>query len=95
MLSLFFWAAIFQAPPTHFNITDVAAYYVFQNYHSIAEGTMAKMFGNKNPPNFNLLGKGSAIIGFGQILVMYLIILASLAGLFAIARLWLRWKENF
>jgi hypothetical protein len=41
------------------------------------------------------VGNDAPILGIDHILVMYLVILAVLAGLFGLARLWMKWKENF
>jgi hypothetical protein len=42
---------------------------------------------------FNIAGAPS--VGIGQLALMYLVVVAALALLVAIARLWLQWKENF
>jgi hypothetical protein len=43
----------------------------------------------------SLLGEGIPIIGIGQVFVMYLIIAVTLFSLAVLARLCLKWKENF
>ncbi len=94
-LSLLLWVWAFRAPAMPFAVTDLAAYYVFQGYRSIAQSTIAKLYGIANPPSTGMLAEGAPVIGFGRVLVMYLIILAILAGLSILARLWLRWRENY
>jgi hypothetical protein len=42
-----------------------------------------------------LLGEGAARVGIGQVLIMYIIIFVTFLILTLLARLWLRWKENF
>jgi hypothetical protein len=94
ILSIFFWLAAFKTPAISFNQLDLPLYYLLQNYHSAFEETIARLVGGQAPPN-QILGANAPVVGFGQVVVMYLIILASLAGLFVLARLWLKWKENF
>ncbi len=96
ILSLFFWMVVFKTPPAIPATTDAAAYYVFQGYTDVAPLTYAKVYGG-NPVFFNhgLLGEGAPIVGVGQVLVMYVIILVTIFIIALLARLWLRWKENF
>jgi hypothetical protein len=42
---------------------------------------------------FNIAGAPS--VGIGQLALMYLVVIAALAILVTLARLWLQWKENF
>ena len=66
--------------------------YLLQNYHSAALDAVAKATGAPFPP---LLGEGAPVIGIGRVIVMYLIIAVTLFVLAGLARLWLKWKENF
>jgi hypothetical protein len=89
ILSIFFWLVAFRAPTMQL---DVAATYLLQNYHSAALDAMAKATG---VPFLPLPGEGAPLIGIGQVIVMYLIIAVTLLSLAGLARLWLKWKENF
>jgi ABC-type Na+ efflux pump permease subunit len=89
ILSIFFWLVAFSAPTMQL---DVAAYYLLQNYHSVALETLAKLTGLQSPP---VLGEGAPVIGIGRVIIMYLIIAIALFSLAGLARLWLKWKENF
>lgn len=92
LLSLFLWLKAFKPPPSSFPVTDVAAYYVFQNYRSDALTAMFRITGVEG---FGLLGNGATNVGIGQVIMMYIVILVALSMLALFARLWLRWKENF
>jgi ABC-type transport system involved in multi-copper enzyme maturation permease subunit len=94
-LGLLLWVWAFGFPSTPFGFADVAAYYVYQGYHSVAQVTMAKLFGNAIPPTVGMLGEGAPVIGFERVLGMYLVLLAVLAAATALARLWLKWREDF
>jgi hypothetical protein len=89
ILSIFFWLAAFSAPAKQI---DVAAYYLLQNYHSVALDTLAKVTGFSTIP---LLGEGAPVIGIERVIIMYLIIGVTLFSLAWLVRLWLKWKENF
>jgi ABC-type Na+ efflux pump permease subunit len=89
MLSILFWLVAFRAPTKQM---DLVAYYLLQNYHSNALDAMAKATGTSFP---SLLGEGAPLIGIGQVILMYLIITITLFCLAGLARLWLKWKENF
>jgi len=92
ILSIFFWLAAFSPPDLPFMQLDMAAYYLLQNYHSTVLDTLAKLTGFPSPP---MLGKGAPVIGIERVIIMYLIIAISLFSLAGLARLWLKWKENF
>jgi ABC-type Na+ efflux pump permease subunit len=89
ILSIFFWLAAFSAPAMQM---DVAAYYLLQNYHSVALDTLAKVTGFPSPPLFS---EGAPVIGIGRVILMYLVAAVTLLSLAGLARLWLKWKENF
>jgi len=92
--SLVCWAYAFRAPAKGaFNgMTDLAYYYLLQNYRSPAMDLMTKLGG----PAIDLFGiKGAPRVGIGQLTLMYLAIVAALAILTGLARLWVQWKENF
>jgi ABC-type Na+ efflux pump permease subunit len=89
ILSIFFWLVAFSAPTMQL---DVATYFLLLNYHSVAMDNMAKLTGSIPPP---LLGEGAPVIGIGRVIIMYLIIAFTLFSLAGLARLWLKWKENF
>jgi len=42
---------------------------------------------------FNIAG--ASRVGVGQLVLMYLAVIAAFVILMALARLWLKWKENF
>jgi hypothetical protein len=89
ILSIFFWLAALSVPSMQL---DAASYYLLQNYHSVALDIMAKATGSTPP---RLFGVEAPIIGIGRVIVMYLIIAVTLFCLAYLARLWLKWKENF
>jgi ABC-type transport system involved in multi-copper enzyme maturation permease subunit len=91
--SLVCWAIAFRAPAQgYLGMTDLAYYYLVQNYHSPAIAVMTRMFG-EDPNLFNIAG--APRVGIGQLALMYLAIIASLTLLAGLARLWLYKKENF
>ncbi len=91
LFSIFFWLAAFRMPLAPGpGITDKIEYYLLQNYRSEATVLESRLIGQ----GFNLFGLTTRI-GFGQIVLMYMTILAGLAALATLARLWLLWKENF
>ena len=92
--SLVGWAYVFRAPAQgSFGMkTDLVDYYLVQNYHSPAITFMTKL-GAESLDMFGLAG--APRVGIGQLALMYLIIIAALAILSSLARLWLKWKENF
>jgi hypothetical protein len=91
--SLIGWAAAFRAPAQGLiGVTDLAYFYVLQNYHSPAQALQFQMTG-QDANMFNIAG--APIVGIGQLALMYLAVIAALAILAALARLWLQWKENF
>jgi len=92
--SLVGWAYAFRAP-THGifgGMTDLAHYYLVQNYHSSAIALESRL-GRQDVNMFNIAGAPS--VGIGQLALMYLVVIAALAILVTLARLWLQWKENF
>jgi ABC-type transport system involved in multi-copper enzyme maturation permease subunit len=96
-LGIFLWLSAFRFPVFSQNNFDLAAYYVFQNYQSIGQALNIRIlkWASFSSYRFNLVGNNAPTLGIAHILVMYLVILAVLAGLFGLARLWLRHKENF
>jgi hypothetical protein len=97
ILGIYFWLSAFRFPVISQNIFDVAAYYVFQTYQSIWQTLHIRIlnWASFSSYRFSLVGNDAPTLGIDHILVMYLVILAVLAGLFGLARLWLKWKENF
>lgn len=97
ILAIFSWLSAFRFPASSQNgIFDVAAYSVFQKYQSIWQALWDRIFKPVSSSyEFSLVGIGEPAVGIARVLVMYLVILAVLAGLFALARLWLKRKENF
>jgi ABC-type transport system involved in multi-copper enzyme maturation permease subunit len=98
ILAIFSWLSAFRFPASSPNGFDVAAYSVFQKYQSIWQALwdrISKPGAFSSSYEFSLVGIGEPAAGIGRVLVMYLVILAMLAGLFSLARLWLKWKENF
>jgi hypothetical protein len=92
--SLVGWAFAFRAP-THGSfggMADLAHYYLVQNYHSSAIALESRL-GGQDVNMFNIAGAPS--VGIGQLALMYLVVIAALAILVTLARLWLQWKENF
>jgi hypothetical protein len=92
ILSIFFWLAAFSSPALPFMQLDVAAYYLLQNYHSVALANFAKVTGF---PSLPLFGESAPVIGIGRVILMYLIVTFTLIILSGLVRLWLKWKENF
>jgi len=96
ILSILFWVLAFRTPPAQFATTDVAAYYIFQKFQPVGELTMAKLLGEDSSLlNIGLVGEGAPVIGIGQVLLMYTVILVALITLALLTRFWLHWKENF
>ena len=93
VVSLVGWAVAFRAPAQgFFGMTDLAYYYLLQNYHSTAQAFMAQHEGQA----VDIFGiAGAPRVGVGQLALMYLAVIAALVILMALARLWLQWKENF
>jgi hypothetical protein len=91
------WLSAFRFPVSSQNNFDLAAFHVFQTYQSIwqALGVRLLKWASFSSYNYSLVGTSAPVAGIARVLVMYLIILAVLAGLFVLARLWLRHKENF
>ncbi len=91
LLSIVFWSSAFRSPPTDAGLpmADRLEYYLLQNYHSTIQ-ELAKSLGQ--PMTFFSF---PTHVGAGQIVLMYGTILAALAVLAILARLWLQWKENF
>jgi hypothetical protein len=92
VLSIYLWLTAFKAPHSIFPVTDVAAYYVLQNFRSDAISTVLKM---NDLEGIGLLGEGASVIGIGKVILMYVLILVTFFILAILARLWLHWKENF
>jgi len=95
ILSIFFWLIAFSTPSLpfgQFGQMDAAAYYLIQNYHSMAMDALDKLTGTAPYP---LLGANTPVIGIGRVMMMYLIIAVTLLILAVFARLWMKWKENF
>ena len=91
--SLVGWVFAFRAPSQgYLGMTDLAYYYLVQNYHSSAMAVVSRL-GGQDINMFNIAGAPSVEIG--KLAVMYLAVIAALAILVALARLWLQWKENF
>jgi hypothetical protein len=93
VVSLVGWAVAFRAPAQgFFGMTDLVYYYLLQNYHSIAQAFMAQHEGQA----VDIFGiAGAPRVGVGQLVLMYLAVIAALVILIVLARLWLKWKENF
>ena len=96
-LGLFFWLSAFRFPVSSPNNFDLAAFHVFQKYQSLWQTLWVKILRPDSllSYDFSLVGTATPMAGIARVLVMYLVILAVLAGLFGLARLWLKWKENF
>lgn len=79
------------------DIFDLAAHSVFQGYQNIWQASWTRVVGMGNVPAFDLtlLGSDAPIVRMGQVAGMYALSLAILAGVYALARRWLLWKENF
>jgi hypothetical protein len=92
--SLVCWATAFRAPAqgAFLRMTDLAYYYLLQNYHSPALAVVSRL-GGQDVNMFNIAGAPS--VGIGQLVLMYLAVIVSLAILASLARMWLQWKENF
>jgi hypothetical protein len=93
LASLWGWLSAFKPPTTRFpQSPDIAAYFVFQTYHSEA---ISRMLEFQSLPAMGLLGESAPPIGIMRVFLMYLMILIALLGLVLGALGWLRWKENF
>jgi hypothetical protein len=92
LLSIFFWESAFRSPATglSFPAIDRIVYYLLQNYDSPAMEIESRVLGER----FNMFGI-TTHVGLGEIILIYVAILAALALLAVLARLWLQWKENF
>jgi len=92
--SLVGWVYAFRAPVqgSFIGMTDLAYYYLVQNYHSFAL-TLESRMGGGGVDYFGIAG--APVVGIGQLALMYLVVVTFLAVLFMLARLWLQWKENF
>jgi hypothetical protein len=93
-VSLASWVFTFRAP-THGGVggmTDLVHYYLVQNYHSSAIALETRL-GGQDATMFNL--SGAAHVGIGQLVLMYMVVIAALVILVTLARLWFQWKENF
>jgi hypothetical protein len=92
ILSIFFWLAVFKSPVLPYTQLDLNAYYLIQNYHSAALDALARAAG-ETP--FPMLGADAPLLGIGRVLLMDSLLVVSLFVLAGLARLWLKWKENF
>jgi hypothetical protein len=93
IVSLACWAFAFRAPAGGYvGVTDLAYFYLLQNYHSAAIAFEIRL-GEQDPNMFNIAG--APRVGIEQLVLMYLVVIASLAILASLARLWLYKKENF
>jgi len=91
--SLVGWVYAFRTPSQDFfGMTDLAYYYLVQNYHSFAMDLEARL-GGGGLDYFGIAGAPG--VGIGQLALMYLALVAALAVLTSLARLWLQWKENY
>ncbi len=88
LLNLLFWLTAFRPPSATTIRMDRVEYYLLQNYHTIPD--LARSWKDM----LETIGI-TAQVDPGQIVLMYLTILALLGILMSLARLWLRWKENF
>ena len=73
-------------------MTDIAYFYLVQNYHSPALALESRL-GGGDVNMFNIAGAPQ--VGIGQLALMYSTVVVILALLIILARLWLQWKENF
>jgi ABC-type transport system involved in multi-copper enzyme maturation permease subunit len=93
-LSTYFWGLTY-SPVKSFSTLDVAATYVFQNYHSTAQANWLRLTGEALTDYPGLPGGGAPAVDIKQVLLMYGTALLVLLVLAILARLWLKWKENF
>jgi len=94
ILSIPFWGLAF-TPVKSYSTMDVAAYYLFINYYSAAQAFEAKVTGQAPLGLFFLPGGGTAVVSIRQVLWMYTTAFLILLAFAILARLWLKWKENF
>lgn len=92
-LNLTGWVTLFRPPAQGLlGMTDIVYYRLVYSYTSPAMALEARAVGHA----FDIFGLGSAPeIGIGRIALMYAALLAALLLLAGLARLWLKWKENF
>ena len=90
-LSILFWVTAFRPPNSDASlpIADRLEYYLLQNYTFTLQA-VTRSFGI----DLGFLGFTQRV-GFSQVAGMFLTVLAALAILTILARLWLQWKENF
>lgn len=90
-LSIFFWVTAFRPPVSDGSlpVADRLEYYLLENHYSTMNavtgrfGTDLTMFGFTRQ------------VSLSQVVLMVLTLLAGVAILALLARLWLQWKENF
>lgn len=92
--SLVCWAVAFRAPVQgpSIGMTDLAYYYLVQNYNSPSLVLLSRALGQD--VNYIRIA-GAPDVGIGQLALMYLAVVAALVILVSLARLGLHWKENF
>jgi hypothetical protein len=89
LLSVYFWVSAFRSPSSEM-LMDKVVYFLLENNHSGATAIEAKVLGQTITLTWI-----TTRIGIGQVLLMYLALLAAFLLLAGLARLWLQWKENF
>jgi ABC-type transport system involved in multi-copper enzyme maturation permease subunit len=91
LLSFFAWTRLFRAPASTMPAADRIHYWLLKAYTSPAQEIQARVMGQ----SFSEISGFTGSVDGSQIAAMYTAILAGLALLAILARLWLFWKENF
>ena len=96
-LGMLYWLTAFRPPIVSYDTYDLAAYLVFQGYRNIWQSSWAHFTGDTSVPQFDLslLGTQAPRVSLAQVTGTLIFAVVILAGFAILARLWLRWKENF
>jgi hypothetical protein len=94
LLCFLFWTKAFKPPPFSYFQFDLAAYRIFQGYHSLFDTAWARVSPDFTTPGISLLGAGAPFVGISQVLLMYLFILMVVVAAIFLADLWLKRKEG-
>jgi ABC-type transport system involved in multi-copper enzyme maturation permease subunit len=97
IMGMLIWLIALRPPKMSYNTYDLAAYHVFQGYRNIWQSSWTRITGDTSGTQFDLslLGTQAPRVSLAQVTVMLIIAVVILAGLAVLARMWLRWKEDF
>ena len=96
-LGMLTWLTVFRPPQGLSDPLDLAAYYVLEGYQNIWQASWTHFTGDSSPApvDLSLLGAQAPRVGLAQVIGMLVVAVLILVGLAVLARLYLRWKENF